>query len=219
MKLKSVEELELYLKTGNCHSIEEKNAPILNPTFYVYSEEKELEEERMGFYILCPFDAFLPVPFKEQQHATFDFESNSAYDYCKYQLQSRVSQLKSRNDRITFYFHGHGDVMKECLYNEAMRDKFHVIFLADRVEGLANLISTLVDSLVTQNPDALLLTELTRWMDFKKPSVLEYLESSLGCPLSMIPTFYGVWLTNHIQLGSILSVFSCTIILSPDPSF
>jgi len=46
------------------------------------------------------------------------------------------------------------------------------------------------------------LTETSRWVNFQKSTVAEYVELVLACPLSMIPTVYGLRLANHLLLGS-----------------
>ena len=131
-------------------------------------------------------------------------ESSTALDFCKTRLQWLVTEWRSRKHRIIFHFHI-GDCIDLCRRNESMWNKFHVIYtfdLADRHAGLANLIPAALDCLSIENPQSLLLTETTAWVKLENPTVSEFVEISLGCPLSLVPTLYGVRLVNHHRLGS-----------------
>ena len=82
---------------------------------------------------------------------------------------------------------------------------YHIV---DKV-GHANIISSCEGLLAS--PDSVLLTNLhlgdvylfeKKW----KLSILDYIEACLCCPLSLIPTLYGVKLTQHLQMRSIYPV-------------
>lgn len=66
--------------------------------------------------------------------------------------------------------------------------------------GLANIITATYNCLTDENPDSLLLTETDcPWTD-SDATLTNYVESSLCCPISMIPTIYGYRLANHLKL-------------------
>ena len=199
MKTKSIEEFKCYPKTGNYEPLTGKTT-CLNLNLFKIDVENNTFTAGRG---ICPYDAFFPVAFEEQLTSSFDFQSFTALDYCKARLQWLVTQLRSRKQRITFHFHI-GSSITLCR-NKSTRNKFHVIYtfdLADRIVGLANLIPAALDCLSIENPQSLLLTETTAWVKLKDPTVAEFVEISLGCPLSLVPTLYGVRLVNHLRLGS-----------------
>jgi hypothetical protein len=55
------------------------------------------------------------------------------------------------------------------------------------------------------DPDAVILTDTVSWQ-FLKPSAAEFVEMSFCCPLSMIPTLYGLKLLDNVRLGSSVPV-------------
>ena len=179
----------------------------MNPTF-------ALEGCWQVYYLACPFDAYFPVPVNDQLASDTGFVTTSPYSYCKSKLKSLVTELRSKKDRITFNFY-FGDCLELCLENQKLRNKCQVVHcsdLADRV-GLSNLILTANRCLSTENLDAILVTDTANWVMFfglQRPfpgtehpvTIAEYLKISLSCPLSMIPTLYGVKLMNHVNLGS-----------------
>ena len=60
---------------------------------------------------------------------------------------------------------------------------------------------------MVDSPDSILLTETKFWrglnhLNHIKPLIADFIENSLCCSLSMIPTLYGMQLTNHVKLGS-----------------
>ena len=201
MKAKSIEEFKLYHSTGNYEPLIGKTTCINLCNFLINMEEGKFEAGSIG---ICPYDAFFPVPFEEQITSSFDFKSCTALDYCKTRLQWLVTQLRSRKHRNTFHFHI-GSCIDLCHRNESMWNKFHVIYtfdLADRYYGLANLIPAALNCLSIENPQSLLLTETAIWIKLENPTVSEFVEIALGCPLSLVPTLYGVRLINHLRLGS-----------------
>lgn len=66
--------------------------------------------------------------------------------------------------------------------------------------GLANVLMA-ASGCLADTPEAALLTE-TKLNSKPKPTLTKYIEDNLCCPLSLIPTVYGVRLANHIKLGS-----------------
>ena len=199
MKTKSIEEIACFPQSGNYEPITEKTA-CLNLAYF------DIDTDNGNFTDVvsaCPYDAFLPVPFDEQITTKFDFESNTALDYCKTKLKCLVTELRSREKRATFNFHV-GNCVDLCL-KEPMKNKFHVIYtydLADRVAGLVNLLPAALACPSIENLQSLLLTETAIWTKLEEPTVTEFVETSLGCPISLVPTLYGVRLVNRLKLGS-----------------
>jgi hypothetical protein len=81
MKQKSMEEIKCFFQTGNCEVDTESNHCCLNPTLVDWLP---ITLSWQVFYLQCPFFSFFPVPFNEQLGSIFDFETNSAYNYCKF---------------------------------------------------------------------------------------------------------------------------------------
>ena len=182
------DDMKCYLHSGNYVA---PSGPVtcLNPTL-LFTIHDELQVKISGF----PFDAYVPVPFEKQLVPGFESIKEEVYSYCKSKLQEMVTILRARKNRVTFYFH-FGDCLELCLRKEEMKKKFEVIHCSCSTTekiGYANIISACYSAL--SGPDAVLLTNIllihlhVKW----QLSVLEYIESSLCYPLSMIPTLYGV---------------------------
>ena len=187
-------ELQQFVETGNFDA----NVKIacINPTFISPDEDREWMITK---FVSCPFDAYFPVPFNDQPSPDLNF-GNSAYRYCKLKLQSFASELKNRKDRICFFFYLN-NCMEQCLTDKSMKNRFQVIHCPDVIDefGLANVLLAATGCLA-DTPEAVLLTE-TRLHPTTRPSLAEYVEGSLCCPISLIPTVYGVRLASHVKLG------------------
>ena len=188
--------IHLFNVTGNCIP---PSGPVTCFNLTLFSTDDEL----MVKISSCPFDAYVPVPFEDQLATDFENISENRYTYCKSKLQEMVTKLRVRKKRVTFHFHL-GDCLDLCLRNEEMKEKFQVVHCTSTLLhqiGLANVPSC---RNVLASSDSVLLTNFNlpyverRW----KFSALEYIETCLCCPLSLIPTLYGVKLTNHLLLGS-----------------
>jgi hypothetical protein len=194
-------QMECYLITGNCVNPPFlNNIAVINPTLFSLKDGGKKVE--IG---TCPFDAYLPDTIEEQLSSDFASVTEDAVTYCKGKLQKMVSGLRARKDRIFFHFH-FGDCLNLCLRVENMKKKFQVIHCSapiTRINGLTNLISSTSRGLA--NHDAVLLmniNNLSYMTTFSSLSIADYVETSLCCSLSMIPTLYGVRLTNHFELGN-----------------
>ena len=109
-----------------------------------------------------------------------------------------------RKDRNRFHFYL-GDSLELCLTNEEWKNKFHVIhcpnYYADFV-GLQNLLPIVSQCLNGDFPEAILVTEIFKLrIEGKSFSLVDTVERTLKCPLTMIPTVYGVKLSDHLRLG------------------
>jgi hypothetical protein len=207
------QEIKNFIKIGNCVPIT-GNIVCFNPTIVT----TDIKIVRVPYYLDCPFDSYFPVPVNDQLASDNGFVTTSPYTYCKSKLQSIVSEFHSRRHRVRFHFY-FGDCLELCLgelcLGEKLRNKCEVVHcsdLADRV-GLANLILT-ASNCLSEIPESILVTDTANWcglicrqelpyqgaVDIE--TIAEYLKISLRCPLSMIPTLYGLRLTNHVNLGS-----------------
>ena len=194
-------DLESFLHNGNCVPPPSPVATRFNPTLFF----QDLDELNNKVIISGnPFEAYLPVPFEEEVAADFVNTSEDAYTNCKGKLKQLVSAFRARMHRISFHCH-FGDCIDLCLWKDELKKKFQVIHCSFRISsrlGMTNLISSTSGCLA--NLDSVLLTNMNlsyiqiAW----KSSLLEYIECTLRCPLSMVPTLYGMRLTNHLQLGA-----------------
>ena len=67
---------------------------------------------------------------------------------------------------------------------------------------LANVLPVAARLMINDNPNAVLVTEADAWHGFRGPEfIVTYVEKALCCPISMIPTVYGMRLMDHLQLG------------------
>ena len=90
-----------------------------------------------------------------------------------------------------------------------MKNKFHVIFCSVAVErnlGMANLLAATKDCLSETSDAAVLLTIIelpnVNLTIHIKNTPADYPEIVLCCPLSIVPTLYGMRLLDHLKLGS-----------------
>ena len=193
------DQVDCYHKCGNCLALT-SNISSLNPTLFS-GKQGEITQVKIAS---CPYNAYLPVPFEEQLASDFGAIAEDAVTFCKNKLQRLVSSLRDRKHRISLHFL-FGDCLELCLREESMKKKFHVIHCSasfSRNVGLANIISASSGCLA--NPDAVLLTNLDLYVlkiHLNLP-VVDFIEGSLCCPVSLTPTLYGVRLMNHLQLGS-----------------
>lgn len=170
---------------------------FINPTLLT------LQTKRWEVYHLaCPLEGYFPVTFREHLEPKSDF-GHSPYRYAKAKLQSLVSEFLSRKKRLTFHFHL-ADCMEQCLTDASLKNQFQVIHCSDLVDrlGLANILYVASGCLI-DSPDAALVTDTQAWLILLKPTIAEFVETSLCCPLSMISTLYGLRLANHLQLGNL----------------
>ena len=146
--------IDFFLNTGNCTPVTRDKIVCLNPTLL-----KEKNGKLAVIIASSPFEAYFPIPFKDDSGASVP-ATNDTYSYCKDKLGSLVSEFIKRKERINLHFH-FGDCLVPCLYNEEMKNKFHVIFCSVAVErnlGMANLLAATKDCLSETSDAAVLLT-------------------------------------------------------------
>jgi hypothetical protein len=186
------EEAKQYFEKGSCRLENDIKIVCLNPTLLDHATLRW----RLS-YSLCPFEGYLPL-VKEELDTSI--KSKMMIRSCQKILRNLLSFYRKRlNDGKTFELFFYLEDAIEFCYSENV-NKFDVIDcsnIADYV-GLANLILA-VSGKLSDHPSAMLFTETIRWFDFK--SVKLYLEKALCCPLSMIPTIYGLRLKSRIELG------------------
>ena len=184
VKKTMVEEIRQYFKRGNCRLETGTNAVCVNPTMLnPMSLKWELDPS------LCPFDGYLPMSCTELDTS---FQERILIRSCQNIFKNLVSsyQRRLKSIQVSFYLQ---DALEYC-YTEKST-KFDVVecsFLADYI-GLCNLIPA-CSGVLADHPEAILCTETQHWTDFDF-SMQKYVEESLCCPLSFIPTMYGLQLT------------------------
>ncbi|EFX74461.1 hypothetical protein DAPPUDRAFT_251928 [Daphnia pulex] len=184
-------EARLYFSTGTCKLQSELrnvcvNPTLLDPTTYRWQVH----------YQLCPFDGYFPLTREE-----LDTSDNKGIliRTCQKILRGFVAEYKKRSDKVKIFFHLE-DALEFCLSESTISfDVIDCSNLADHV-GLVNLINACEKKLM-DTPEAVLYTESMLWPSLA-PSLLKYIEEALCCPLSMIPTIYGLRLATHVEFGS-----------------
>jgi hypothetical protein len=83
-------------------------------------------------------------------------------------------------------------------------DRFNIIHSFDTAEriGLGNLLPAVSHLLDHDDVNAVVVTETPSKLRPQLPTIVQFVEASLSCPISMIPTIYGLRLVNHLDLGS-----------------
>ena len=186
------EEMEQYFTTGNSGPQQDsRRGKWINPT---------LLQPKTGKFVhpaCCPFIGYAPLPLKELDR-NGGHQNGIAFEYCRAELKKLLIAFKSRQEKVTLHFHP-CDPLVFCY--EDSPHSFDVIdsssFLADNV-GLVNLINAAARKL--RSDQSVLFTESAMWRHVD-PDVSHYVQNSLCCPLSLIPTIYGLRLIDIIDLG------------------
>jgi hypothetical protein len=189
-------EIESYLKSGSCGNPAMKKCCI-NPTLLEFKTNKWF-----NCYQASPFESFYPFPYDQLKYAG----NEKLFSHCRSTLKEQLIQFRTRMEKFIFFFHT-GDSLQLCFTNADFKKHFDVIDCSNLIDvvGLGNLIPA-VRPCLTDDPDAVLLTETVRWQ-LLKPTVAEYIETALGCPLSMIPLLYGgIRLVDPVHLGSFVPI-------------
>ena len=189
-----------FFDTGNCEPLKEPKA-FINPTLL------EVSSNQWKVNLLaCPFEGFFPIPYnKLNSTVTNRKDGKILLRHCQTVLKERLVQFRSQKRNITFFFHI-DDCLLLSLSNPHLKNHFQVIDTSNVVDhvGLANLLYA-ASNFLQDGPHSILFVESMNWQSLKS-SVLEYVETSLSCPLSMIPTLYGLRLSNHLRLGNAVPI-------------
>ena len=182
-------ELSHFIEFGSCYESCNNPPTCLNPTLL------DLEHRKWNVnYLATPFDAFAPFPLG----------SESIFQYCLSTLEDMISAVRLRKEHVTFTF------SDSTFYELSAKNKFQVIHCYNTTDqvGLANLLPVANRLLVEGDPDAVVVTESASWKRAGDGhlTVGSFLESSLCCPISMIPMMYGLRLGNHLDLGSTVPI-------------
>ncbi len=185
------EEIRHYLQRGTYSLGGEVSLRYVNPTMLL---SKDLKWEL--YPSVCPFDGYTPFTNEELDTSA---KEKVLIRSCQKILQSLVSSYRRRRDSIKIFFHLE-DPLEYCYTEKNI--KFDVIessMLAKEI-GLSNVI-TACNGLLADHLEAVLLTTTFVLLDSEYLSIEKYLEAVLCCPISMIPTIYGLRLAHHVKLG------------------
>jgi hypothetical protein len=188
------DEAKRYYKRGSCRLESDVTVVCVNPTML---DPVTLCWE--NHHSSSPFGGYLPFTKEELD---ISIKNKIMIRSCQKILKNLLSSfrqriIKDKNFEVFFYLE---DALEFCYAENA--NKFEVIDcsnLADHL-GLANLILACTEKL-SDHPEAVLFTETMNWATLSW-SVKLYVEKALCCPLSMIPTMYGLRLISRVELGS-----------------
>ena len=194
-KLKPEIMLEIwnFFKTGNCIQLAEKTTCI-NPTLLT-----SVTNEYTIAVAACPFEGFVPLPFRELKSSK---RKGVVLGYCQNVLKKQLVQLRYSSLKETTFFNFHvGGSMQLCLSEPDFKNHFQIVECSNLIEhiGLVNVLLA-ARRCLTEDAESIVLTDSIQWQ-IHKPTIPEYVESVLCCPLTLIPTLYGLRLANHVRLG------------------
>ena len=186
------EEIELYFKRGSCRLENGQSIVCVNPTML-----NPLNHKWELYPTLSPFDGYLPM--SDEELSLKSANNPILIHACQKILKRLVSSYRSRLNSIQVVFHL-GDALEYCYAEKNI--KFDVVYCSNLADyfGFPNLLIASVE-LLANHPEAVLWTDIEFWSDFNF-SMENCIESTLCCPISMIPSIYGVRLGNHLKLGS-----------------
>ena len=183
-----------YFETGNCGLDEQPPATCPNPTFLQPRSGKWFVH-----YSACPFDGYLPLPDKRALDGGEEKNSGNLLRYCRGELKQLLVAFRKRMDKIQFHFHP-VDALALCYDDSPIKfDLIDASKLADKFIGLANLLNGGARKL--RSDQSVLLTGSWQWRQ-SASDVAQFLHKILCCPLSLVPTIYGLRLmTDNVELG------------------
>jgi len=184
-------DLYFYLWFGNCSGFLRHKPASLNVTLLT---EVMGKKHLLFDYLSTPFDAYFPMAMEDRM----DFHREcSAFFYCLDQLKKMVVDFRSRKENISFTF------STGPFYSLVCEDNFNIIHTFDTAErvGLANVLPAVNRLLVQNDVNAVVVTEIPSKRRPQLHTIANFVEASLHCPISMIPTMYGLRFVNHLDLG------------------
>ena len=196
------QEIQQYFTTGNCGGSETRKV-CPNPTFL-----EPITGKWHVHYAACPFDGFLPIPLKELNKKA---HGNQLLNYCQVELKKLLVAFRKRSRDVKFFFYP-GDALAFCYQDSPL--KFDVIaasHLGD-VVGLVNVLNAAGRKL--RSAQSVLVTETAQWINVAS-NVSQYVQKVLCCPLSLIPTIYGLHLMDDIERGSTIPPNPQTYAVTP----
>ena len=190
------QDLDEFLFSGNIWlGYSTDYAPHVSPNVTLLSLEHNYWSVN---YLASPLDAYFPISVEDRTINDLCYLSplRPSYSYCRDKLKKMVQYVQACKERIQFSF-----VTCQLHQFKAGEDRFHVVHCSDTGEriGLANILPVATNFLLDK--DSVLVLEVPK-LPLKLPTVAKFVEFSLRCPISMMPTVYGFRLANHVELGS-----------------
>ena len=189
-----LKELEQFLTTGKSSAQEQDSARNRHANVTLL---QPITGKWFTHCAACPFVGFAPLPLKELDRSG-DQYNRVAFEYCRTELKKILLAFRKRKETVKFFFNLR-DPLVFCYQDSPL--SFDVVdcpsFLVDHV-GLANLLKAAARKL--RSNQSTLFTESMAWPLWAK-DVAGYLQTVLCCPLSLIPTIYGLRLMDNVELG------------------
>ena len=187
------QEIKQYFTTGNCGG-SATNAACPNPMFL----ELVTAGQWHVHYAACPFDGYLPLPPWRELTESDQENHGLIFTYCRMELKKLLVSFRQRISDVKFSFYS-CDALEFCYQDSPI--KFDVIASSDLADvvGLVNVLNAAARKL--RSARSILITETVQWNNVA-PTVSQYLQEVLCCPMSLIPTIYGLRLMDDIELGS-----------------
>lgn len=186
-------EIEQYFLTGNWDGAKEQSGKSsINPTLL-----QPTTGNWTVHYTACPIAGYLPLPLGELIGSAQQVDG-IFLRYCQNEMKMLLLAFRKRMNEVKFFFHP-CDALAFC-YGDSSPDGFDVIDssdLADHV-GPINLLNAAARKL--RSDQSVLFTESMTWPTLA-PSLAQYIQEVLCCPLSLIPTIYGLRLMDDVDLG------------------
>ena len=185
------QEIEQYFTTGNCDGSRKENAACPNPTFL-----EPVTGQWHAHYTACPFSGYFPLPLQEVEEKAHD-NKGRILSFCQFELKKLLVDFRKRIRDVKFSFHV-CDGLEFCYLDSPLN--FDIIDASDLgdVVGLVNVLNAATQKL--RSDQSVLVTETVQWNKVP-PKLSQYIQEVLCCPLSLIPTIYGLRLVDHFELG------------------
>ena len=191
VKNKIRDEARQYFETGSCANLQDESRGFLNPTML-----HPISRKWQVNYYACPFYGYIPLANEEQldTKASSGILTRSSHQI----LKTLVSSYRKKMHLVKIFVHLE-DSLEFCYRQKIKFDVIDSSYLSD-VVGLANIVNACT-KILSDHPEAKFFTSTTNWTNLA-PTIEEYVEKSLCSPLSLIPTYYGLRLLDHVELGA-----------------
>ena len=191
VKEKIKDEARQYFKTGSCVSLKDESRGFLNPTMLHPTTRKWQVN-----VFLSPFYGYIPLVKEEQLDTSVN--SGILTRSCLKILKALVSSYRKKMHLVQIFVHLE-DSLEFCYRQTIKFDVIDSSYLPDFV-GLTNIVNA-CSKILSDHPEAKFFTCTTMWADLA-PTIHQYVEKALCTPLSLIPTYYGLRLMDHVELGA-----------------